>query len=313
MLSPTHVERRKRCESTCRLSQGGFVDRMISHAGTRTAYCVVPKASCTFWLSVFRFLHNDTGNATFRSPLDIPRGEVHAFDHFRTRFKGIKPGEHRPEGLDGYLRFIFVRNPYSRLWSSYIDKHFLLDFWSTEGPKIAKFFRSGAGSKGPFGGSKWNSKCSSGHISFAEFLAYVADNGQRAPQKLNEHWRPVEYLCNPCAFCPQVIGRMDTFKADSAPVLRQMNLTWILDGRESSGQTLHQMLTLIKDNFRYLGGEWFHDKKSYTSCMNATVLAPRLWSAFQLSVLMKMKNSSQRKRKQSTGLKHSLDKLNSGP
>ena len=32
----------------------------------RMSYCVVPKAGCTFWIRIFRFLNNDTGGTLAR-------------------------------------------------------------------------------------------------------------------------------------------------------------------------------------------------------------------------------------------------------
>lgn len=197
-------------------------------------------------------------------------------------FSEIQPGQQTLEDVEDYFRFMFVRNPYSRLWSSYIDKHFLLDFWNTEGPMIAHYFREGDGSRGTYSGDKWRSNCTSGNITFAEFLTYIADTGQRAPGKLNEHWRPLEYLCDPCVFCPHLIGRMETFREDSALVLRQMNLTWVLNSLDNKLTTLRQLEALTKDNFGYLRGDWKRDPTVYYYCVNNTSLALQLWSAFQM-------------------------------
>lgn len=78
-LPAENSERLRRIDSTCRLAQGGHVDRYTSHPRTRTAYCVVPKTSCTFWLSLFRFLRRPASAMRGdNNPLSIPRAQVHS-------------------------------------------------------------------------------------------------------------------------------------------------------------------------------------------------------------------------------------------
>ena len=38
---------------------------------------------CTYWLSVFRWLHNDTWGGRYSSPLDMPRYKVHQPQNLR--------------------------------------------------------------------------------------------------------------------------------------------------------------------------------------------------------------------------------------
>ena len=195
------------------------------------------------------------------------------------QFKSISACGTLPEYLNDHFRFMFVRNPYSRLWSSYIDKLFLLDFWVSEGERVEKFLSSARGVK-ILGKRRRFSQCHS-DISFAEFLAYVAWSGARAPHSLNEHWRPVEYLCHPCLFCPHLVGHVETFARDSLPVLHRLNLTWVL---HSYAHDLHQMEMLVEDNFRQLDGAnpLALDQAFYASCTNVTDVSRRLWAAFQM-------------------------------
>lgn len=106
--------------------------------------------------------------------------------------------------------------------------------------------------------------------------------GERAPADLNEHWRPVEYLCSPSLFCPHFIGHVETFQEDSSYVLSQMNMTWLQAEYDHKNNALHQMKILAEDNFRQLDEFVSKDKEFYRKCANTTGIAARLWKAFQM-------------------------------
>ena len=107
-----------------------------------------------------------------------------------------------PSYLSGRLRFMFVREPYSRLWSAYVDKFLLPDYWNVDGVRITR--------RRP-GVSREAAKC--GHdVTFAEFVDYVTSV---PASKLNDHYGPYHLLCSPCLFLPHVIGKMETFDQDA--------------------------------------------------------------------------------------------------
>lgn len=272
-------------ESTNRFTREGKVDRMILHAPTRTAYCVIPKSSCTFWVSVFRFMNNDTGGGSYRHPLEMTRVHVHSEKPSVTTFSSIHDPSERPSNLNDYFRFIFVRNPYSRIWSAYIDKFFLLDFWITEVPSFLDFWKEEED-------RQWGSevkearprrifgKCGQ-DVSFAEFLTYVAAKGEKEPERLNGHWRPVEHLCSANYFCPHFVGHVETFQQDSAYVLERMNMSWLLHAPLLQHE-LYQMNILVDDNFRQLDPTLSADLALYSSCTNVSDITRRLLKAFQM-------------------------------
>ena len=209
------------------------------------------------------------------------------------RFQSIKAHERLPENLNDHFRFLFVRNPYSRLWSSYVDKFFLLDFWPLYGAEVLEYLHTSSSSARGVAtlgelprSSAASSECPSSHISFAQFAAYVAWSGESSPQALNEHWRPVEHLCHPCLFCPHLVGRVETFHVDSLPALRRLNLSRVL-GTYRHGR--HQMELLVDENFGRLsfsgGGPSVSRSRVfyyYSSCTNLTDVSRRLWAAFQM-------------------------------
>lgn len=230
---------------------------------------------------------------------------------------------------------MFVREPYHRLWSAYVDKFLLPDLWHVDGDKIlrhrghvareSKHTAAGnvklvakrsikAGTTDDKNSTKNRSfafalsyvrsyatdvKHSSSHtgaekemkrdvtqnttktkqcssdVTFTDFLDYITSVD---PSKLNEHYRPYHFLCSPCAFRPQLIGKMETFQEDSRNVLQQLNMTWV--GRKvktTESRALHEMSMLINDNFYEIKHSFFR------GCINNTELASRLWKAFQIN------------------------------
>lgn len=113
--------------------------------GSRTAYCFVPKAGCTFWMRVFAFVTNRTGSA--RSPWDIPRLTVHAGGNSSNNESNYPHGGplwyyEKDAMAPDTLRFVVTRDPFSRLWSAYVDKMMLPDFWKTMGVPAVRRFRT---------------------------------------------------------------------------------------------------------------------------------------------------------------------------
>ena len=187
---------------------------------------------------------------------------------------------------------MFVREPYHRLWSAYVDKFLLPDLWHIDGKNILRHRDDVASeplerTRTPALKTKQKeSQHCSNDVTFAEFLDYVGS--AERPSELNEHYRPYHFLCSPCLFRPHVIGKMETFAEDSRNVLRQLNVSWagkkvILEGREEENKTthardLHEMVNLINDNFYEIRSSTF-----FKGCINNTGLARRLWRTFQIN------------------------------
>lgn len=174
-----------------------------------------------------------------------------------------------PPHLVGDLRFMFVRDPYSRLWSAYVDKFLLIDYWRTAGKAIVSLRKK-----------KDNMTKCARDISFKEFVEFVSTRQSGAV--LNEHWKPIQYQCSPCLYHPHVIGKIETFSQDSRYVLQLMNSSWILDSYDHEHHIYQEMSMLITYNFHVL------KSSHYTNCTNATDLSRRLWKTFQINGYLPM-------------------------
>ena len=160
-------------------------------------YCKVPKAGCTFWTEVFAILRKGASEDVFL----LSRHDVH--------FKLGKQERIKFEMATKYgSRTVLVsRDPYSRLFSAFIDKVFL--------PKniafgIAKRLR------------KTNDSCAN-DLTFEEFLTDILTS-VRGGQKLNIHWTPIVNLCKPCDVNAFAVVKQETFTADVEYVLKEVGI-----------------------------------------------------------------------------------------
>ena len=104
-------------------------------APTPTLYCYVPKAGCTFWKRVHIALsRNLTLNSS--SVFSLTRNEVHDLVAGGVRYNDVM---HSPEHFP--IRFFVVREPFSRLISTYLDKVWLPDLWHSDVEEFLKKLR----------------------------------------------------------------------------------------------------------------------------------------------------------------------------
>ncbi|KAL8574879.1 hypothetical protein ACOMHN_003439 [Nucella lapillus] len=266
VTSQTYVKRRQQVDDVCSVTTGGVVLRMAQHKQSNVAYCVIPKAGCTYWLSVLRWLQRDRLARKYSHPFDIPRHVVHGTSP-PVNYYTFSSASQASRLLSHRFRFMFVREPYSRLWSSYVDKFLLPDFWHLDGRAISRR-RPNATQRAR----------TCGHdVTFSEFLAYVTSRDVR---NLNPHYRPYHHVCSACLFRPHFVGKMETFANDSHYLLQRMNLTGLEAALRTPDQrALHEMTLLIQDAFHELD----RYPAFFTRCTNSTDLARRLWRAFQIN------------------------------
>ncbi|XP_033756278.1 carbohydrate sulfotransferase 8-like [Pecten maximus] len=100
------------------------------------------------------------------------------------------------------FKFMFVREPYGRLVSGYVDKFFMPNtlFWTTVGRYASSLFNGK------------DVKC--GHnLSFPEFIRYVV-YAEHTGEHTNRHFTSISDHCRPCDISYDFIGKMETFKDD---------------------------------------------------------------------------------------------------
>lgn len=121
------------------LFEAESVKGVLWHESSRTAYCFVPKAGCTFWIRVYSYLLNSTGQRA-PSPWNLSRTAVHQSSN--PYAQGTPLWFYDSVAMqEGALRFMVTRDPYARLWSAYVDKFLLPDFWATHGLEVVRKLR----------------------------------------------------------------------------------------------------------------------------------------------------------------------------
>ena len=231
-------------------------------------YCSVPKVGCTYWKRIIRYIGNDY-KGHFKSPDNIPRLFVHEGPYRNTTVIQFCNGS-ETETLDYKFKFMFTRDPYERLWSGYLDKLYLPDFWWWLGIHIVNTTRPDAGIR--------SIKCGN-DVTFEEFLSYTMDN-LRSGVRVDNHFAPIYTQCNPCAIRFDFIGKLETFEEDSRLVLEKTN-TELGDNYINNIKdiVLEEVQTLLKYNFDVL--EKLKQSSGNPDCYNPLSIAQRLWKTFQ--------------------------------
>jgi hypothetical protein len=141
----------------------------------------------------------------FSSPFDISQGffKLEQFINIKNSFN-----EKELESfLKGVTSFMFVRDPYGRLFSGYINKIYDTNpaFWGRYGTKAVQLFR-----KNP---SEVSLKY--GHdVTFAEFVKFILLRKEQN-ESIDRHFAPMHEKCNPCGHPYDYIGHIETFRQDT--------------------------------------------------------------------------------------------------
>ncbi|KAK0067608.1 carbohydrate sulfotransferase 11 [Biomphalaria pfeifferi] len=270
------LRRRRRVEKVCQTtSVSGKVHGVFTHR-SGVIYCYVPKAGCTFWKRVF----TAAGFGNGQDPFSISRNTVHSQYGKGERYSSAHNETTYP------TRLMVVRDPFSRLLASYLDKIYLPNFWSNEAQYIqrgrrkcsADFLRKHfeqMASKFQRTGQSY-STCSermcAKYLTFAEFV-----NG--SSHRKEAHWTPIHQICNPCAFKATHIVHLESFSQEVKPILAKMEMGHILNSMDQETQVELELEMLINYHF-----EKVEEKKVFMlnrSCITLRELAYRLWQTFQ--------------------------------
>ncbi|XP_045213517.2 uncharacterized protein LOC123564204 [Mercenaria mercenaria] len=131
----------------------------------------------------------------------------------------------------GTKRFLFVRNPYDRLLSGYVDKLLAPNpvYWKLIGIPAIKHSRANPSQKSLLCGHD---------LTFKEYIKYVifalgGGSGSRNRRKSRRrvgvghdlHFATLTEVSKPCHIKYDFVGKMETFAADSIELVRQLNLS----------------------------------------------------------------------------------------
>jgi hypothetical protein len=168
------------------------------------SYCKVPKSGSTFWTRAFGILKRGLsyGNFIFK----LSRRNVHnTMLQYMTDVQNI---------INEKSRTILVsRDPYSRLFSAYVDKSYLLLMKSLNF-QIRHI-------QGDY--DITNISTCPTDVTFQEFLDWIISQARQG-KTLDRHWSPVYSLCRPCEINSFILVKQETFAKDVEFALQQVGV-----------------------------------------------------------------------------------------
>ena len=210
-----------------------------------------------------RFLNHDfpSENKNISRPSDIPRHFTH-LGAFRTT-PTFRLGQKDESKLQTIKKsFMFARDPYSRLWSAYLDKIFLPDFWNI-GQNIVRAERRKPTTLSLLCGLD---------VTFPEFIDFIIRR-----ENVDWHFAPIHTVCDPCRTKFTFVGKMETFVMDARNIIHETGISSVLGNEIFIDTVINEIKSLTED--------YLHLKKSWLKpiCNNKTLICEKLWKVFQIN------------------------------
>jgi len=172
-------------------------------------YCPIPKVASTTWKFVFR---KWIGQESYHD-LSLGNDRERSGLTYLTQLSESELVSWMEEPASKNFKFMFVRNPYSRVLSCFFNKFLLKD---SEDDEYLSYMLNLFPNISP---SQHRTK-----PTFAEFIDAVYDQRTRMA-RMNEHWAPQTYLCSNEIVNYDFIGRYEYINADAAVVFRKLGFT----------------------------------------------------------------------------------------
>ncbi|XP_059140498.1 carbohydrate sulfotransferase 9-like isoform X1 [Physella acuta] len=260
--------RRKLVEQTCARGVGVLREPVINHTLVSRMhhfiYCPVEKTASTFWR---RFLYQLEFTDPMQSPFDV--SVKTAYDAMTLhRLQVFEKKSRLQLLLDLSTKLLFVRDPYSRIFSAYVDKLLAPNpvFWETWGVPSVRLYRNNCGSS-----------CGD-DVTFSEFVSYTLDH----EWGYEPHVMPIFRLCSPCWVNYTIVGKMETFRRDTRHLLTYLQLNESRLGLER----LHDDVVrdAVEDSVNDAMSEaWLN---SSLKCTDKIGVAKRIWRKLQIRGLI---------------------------
>lgn len=188
-----------RSRSGAEILQEDYASRLIVSEQNRFVFCPVPKVANSNWKYVIRQLEGfpDYANLTLAHRADL-NGLRYLSDYSPADAERILFGK-------DFFRFAFVRDPYTRLVSAYLDKFQNKDASSEEYRLFMaqiyswKYVRERDIAKEPR----------------PSFRAFVDELLKQKPTRMNLHWMPQTYICGFGDVSYDFIGRFENLASDA--------------------------------------------------------------------------------------------------
>lgn len=198
---------------SCRRKSTGFNLKHVN--GSNLVYCAIEKTGSTFWKKILHVAGgwgNDSNPTSIRSEdADIENGGFNTL--INSTLKEMVDKVKKSSSI------MFVRDPYTRLFSAWLDKFYAPNhyYWSNLGPLIFKSERPNM-PKVP--------ECAH-DITFPEFINFILKELKRNPC-MDGHFSPNYDHCFPCRMSYDYIGKYESLKDDTLHILDSLNLSTLV-------------------------------------------------------------------------------------
>ena len=184
----------------------------------RYIYCVIPKVGCTTWKRVLLMM---SGKLHVNRLTDISRKLAHEgniTEKYLLPLKNYKSEEIKLR-MKSYFKFLFVREPFERIVSAYLNKF--------KNAKSSPRYRKRIGT---YIVAKYRSNATEAalregdDVTFQEFVRYLIDPRTRKKVPFDNHWQPFYELCHPCFVKYDFIGKFETFHDDGEYIIKRYDI-----------------------------------------------------------------------------------------
>ncbi|KAL4240810.1 hypothetical protein ACF0H5_001598 [Mactra antiquata] len=177
-------------------------------------------------------------------------------------------------------RFMYVRDPYERLLSGYVDKLMAPNpvYWKIIGVPAIRMSR-----KSTHNSNLKSFKC--GHdLTFKEYITYVIATFQSKKPNPDGHFDRMTKLCNPCKVKYDFIGKMETFAEDSIELAKKLKVSSQTLNLLKSDGGKNAWLDAVKDSVHQPFDAEF--KIGYKPCISFYEAILRSWRKMQVRGLI---------------------------
>ena len=145
-----------------------------------------------------------------------------------------------------YFKFMFVRDPSERVLSAYRNKIENQRYVSASEQEVWQRIHEAVDSYRNINNSA-SQHTELDHPTFGEFLHFLYDSD---PRPMNEHFKPMVELCQPCAVKYDFVGNFAMLRQDADTILDHLQINKTFFGEY--GKHINQTQTLMKEYFSKL-------------------------------------------------------------
>ena len=207
------------CQSRCakKLMTKEFFEnsRLIYNDKYKFVYCPVPKVGVSNWRRVLLVL---SGKLIITNPLEFSLSSVHGTYYSSLSYLAYLNLTEIDYRLKHYYKFVFIRDPFERILSAYMDKFQRKNrfAWAVIGKLLIKNYRNHPDK---------NALTTGLGVTFDEFVQYILDS---SVYSCDEHWRLMATLCLPCSMRYDYVGHLDTIDSDSEKILDKLGVSHLV-------------------------------------------------------------------------------------